>query len=91
MDISNVGAFWCVCDPLIYILLGFFPIREYGVNPEAQPLQPREIEAMQNNPEIVSRLLKSYKMVCVKVDLVKLSYVDLHADARILRHRFQRR
>ncbi|UOH83859.1 hypothetical protein LQV05_006597 [Cryptococcus neoformans] len=41
----------------------FFPIREYGVNPEAQPLQPREIEAMQNNPEIVSRLLKSYKMM----------------------------
>lgn len=46
---------------------------------------------MQNNPEIVSRLLKSYKMVRVKAGLVKLSYVDIDADARILRHRFQRR
>ncbi|KIR37333.1 hypothetical protein I352_00648 [Cryptococcus deuterogattii MMRL2647] len=41
----------------------FFPIREYGVNPRAQLLQPHEIEAMQKDPEIVSRLLKSYKMM----------------------------
>ncbi|WVR03476.1 hypothetical protein IAU60_000467 [Kwoniella sp. DSM 27419] len=41
----------------------FFPIRERGVNPQAQPLQAHEIEAMKADPAILSRLLRSYKMM----------------------------
>ena len=40
-----------------------FPIREYGVNYEAQPLQPHEIEAMKADPATTARLIKSYNMM----------------------------
>ncbi|WVQ80367.1 hypothetical protein IAT38_002472 [Cryptococcus sp. DSM 104549] len=38
-----------------------FPIREHGVNPQAQPLEVHEIEAMSGDPEIHQRLLRSYQ------------------------------
>ncbi|WWC85779.1 uncharacterized protein L201_000645 [Kwoniella dendrophila CBS 6074] len=41
----------------------FFPIRERGVNPLAQPLEVHEIEEMKDNPDILNRLLRSYKMM----------------------------
>ncbi|KAL1743171.1 opioid growth factor receptor conserved region-domain-containing protein [Schizophyllum fasciatum] len=40
-----------------------FPIREYGVNYEAQPLQRHELEAMKADSDIVDRLIKSYKLM----------------------------
>ncbi|KAL7418854.1 hypothetical protein Q5752_006538 [Cryptotrichosporon argae] len=40
-----------------------FPIRERGVNPSAQPLQPHEISVMAASNEIMARLLRSYKMM----------------------------
>ncbi|ODN76051.1 hypothetical protein L202_05996 [Cryptococcus amylolentus CBS 6039] len=41
----------------------FFPIREHGVNPRAQPLEVHEIEVMKDDPEVLERLLRSYKMM----------------------------
>ncbi|WWD22397.1 hypothetical protein CI109_106888 [Kwoniella shandongensis] len=41
----------------------FFPIREHGVNPRAQPLEPHEIKAMEQDSDITARLLRSYKMM----------------------------
>ncbi|WWC66869.1 uncharacterized protein I206_100776 [Kwoniella pini CBS 10737] len=41
----------------------FFPIRERGVNPLSQPLEPYEIEQMKDDPIISERLLRSYKMM----------------------------
>ncbi|KAK8845450.1 hypothetical protein IAR55_006163 [Kwoniella newhampshirensis] len=43
--------------------IGLFPIREHGVNPRAQPLEPHEISAMEQDPKILGRLLRSYKMM----------------------------
>ncbi|GFZ50769.1 hypothetical protein JCM24511_08527 [Saitozyma sp. JCM 24511] len=40
-----------------------FPIRERGVNPLSQPLQPHEIEKMSADPDILARLLRSYTMM----------------------------
>ncbi|WVW81758.1 hypothetical protein I302_103754 [Kwoniella bestiolae CBS 10118] len=41
----------------------FFPIRERGVNPLAQPLTIDEIEKMQGDEVVLGRLLRSYKMM----------------------------
>ncbi|GAA5993321.1 hypothetical protein JCM10908_001428 [Rhodotorula pacifica] len=41
----------------------FFPIREQGVNWEAQPLQPHEVEAIKADPAAMSRLLESYRIM----------------------------
>ncbi|WVQ93827.1 hypothetical protein IAU59_000905 [Kwoniella sp. CBS 9459] len=41
----------------------FFPIREQGVNHLAQPLDVHEIEAMKEDPAVLDRLLRSYKMM----------------------------
>ncbi|WWC97092.1 hypothetical protein V866_003970 [Kwoniella sp. B9012] len=41
----------------------FFPIRERGVNPLAQPLTPDEIDKMKVDETIQDRLLRSYKMM----------------------------
>ncbi|KAF5360833.1 hypothetical protein D9756_004717 [Leucocoprinus leucothites] len=40
-----------------------FPIREYGMNWESQPLQPHEIEAIKANAEITTRVVKSYELM----------------------------
>ena len=40
-----------------------FPIREYGLNYAAQPLQKHEIEAMTNDEVITRRIFTSYKMM----------------------------
>jgi len=40
-----------------------FPIQEYGMNYQSQPLQRHEIEAMRADPEVVSRVLRSYRMM----------------------------
>ncbi|KAJ3567042.1 hypothetical protein NP233_g6618 [Leucocoprinus birnbaumii] len=40
-----------------------FPIREHGMNWESQPLQLHEIETMKANPEIMSRIVKSYELM----------------------------
>ncbi|GAA6006020.1 hypothetical protein JCM10207_007309 [Rhodosporidiobolus poonsookiae] len=40
-----------------------FPIREQGVNWEAQPLQPHEIEGIKQDPAAMERLLESYRIL----------------------------
>ncbi|KIO29999.1 hypothetical protein M407DRAFT_159547 [Tulasnella calospora MUT 4182] len=40
-----------------------FPIREHGMNFDAQPLQLHEISAMKSNQEVMQRVLRSYKMM----------------------------
>ncbi|TFK74812.1 hypothetical protein BDN72DRAFT_759034 [Pluteus cervinus] len=40
-----------------------FPIREYGMNFESQPLQPQEIAAMKADPAILGRIVKSYQLM----------------------------
>jgi hypothetical protein len=40
-----------------------FPIREYGVNYQAQPLQRHEIQAMVADEAIIARILESYRLM----------------------------
>ncbi|TFK52453.1 hypothetical protein OE88DRAFT_1657728 [Heliocybe sulcata] len=40
-----------------------FPIREYGMNYESQPLQWHEIESMRNEASITSRVVQSYRLM----------------------------
>lgn len=40
-----------------------FPIREYGMNFESQPLQPHEIEAIKADTAAMKRVLTSYKLM----------------------------
>jgi hypothetical protein len=40
-----------------------FPIREHGMNYASQPLQMHEIEAMKASPEIMNRVIRSYKLM----------------------------
>lgn len=40
-----------------------FPIREHGVNYQAQPLRSHEIPSMAASPEITRRILASYSMI----------------------------
>ncbi|KAJ3932516.1 MAG: opioid growth factor receptor conserved region-domain-containing protein [Lentinula lateritia] len=40
-----------------------FPIREYGMNYESQPLQPHELEALKSDPYAISRIIASYKLM----------------------------
>ncbi|BGP49203.1 hypothetical protein JCM10450v2_005086 [Rhodotorula kratochvilovae] len=40
-----------------------FPIREQGVNWEAQPLEIHEVEALKADPAAMSRLLQSYRLM----------------------------
>ena len=46
-------------------ILGFsrFPIREYGMNYDSQPLQTHEIESMKADPTILERIIKSYQLM----------------------------
>ncbi|GAA5890792.1 hypothetical protein JCM6882_000666 [Rhodosporidiobolus microsporus] len=41
----------------------FFPIREQGVNWEAQPLQLHEVEAIKKDENAMARLLESYRII----------------------------
>ncbi|KWU44462.1 hypothetical protein RHOSPDRAFT_9092, partial [Rhodotorula sp. JG-1b] len=41
----------------------FFPIREQGVNWEAQPLQPHEVAGIKADPQAMARLLESYRIM----------------------------
>lgn len=40
-----------------------FPIREYGVNYAAQPLQSHEIQAMRRDKDVMARVLQSYRIM----------------------------
>lgn len=40
-----------------------FPIREYGMNYESQPLQRHEIAAMKADPIVVERIIRSYELM----------------------------
>lgn len=40
-----------------------FPLQEYGMNFEAQPLQKHEITAMKEDPQVLERLERSYEMM----------------------------
>ncbi|KAH8104730.1 opioid growth factor receptor conserved domain-containing protein [Cristinia sonorae] len=40
-----------------------FPIKEFGMNYESQPLQQHEVDAMKANKEIVARVLRSYRLM----------------------------
>jgi hypothetical protein len=45
------------------IILIRFPIREYGMNYESQPLQKHEIVEMKASEEIIQRILRSYRLM----------------------------
>ncbi|KAK0188039.1 opioid growth factor receptor conserved region-domain-containing protein [Armillaria mellea] len=40
-----------------------FPIQEYGMNSQSQPLQRHEIETMRSSSEIIQRVIRSYKLM----------------------------
>ncbi|KZT23460.1 hypothetical protein NEOLEDRAFT_1157332 [Neolentinus lepideus HHB14362 ss-1] len=40
-----------------------FPIREYGMNYESQPLQTHELESMKNDATIINRIIHSYRLM----------------------------
>lgn len=40
-----------------------FPIQEYGMNLESQPLQPHEITAMKADTTVVQRVISSYQLM----------------------------
>jgi len=40
-----------------------FPIQEYGMNFESQPLQRHEITSMTKEPLIIERIITSYRMM----------------------------
>uniref|UniRef100_A0A8H8CMD4 Opioid growth factor receptor (OGFr) conserved domain-containing protein n=1 Tax=Psilocybe cubensis TaxID=181762 RepID=A0A8H8CMD4_PSICU len=43
--------------------MGMFPIREYGMNYESQPLQTHEIREMEADPAIIERVVQSYNLM----------------------------
>lgn len=40
-----------------------FPIQEFGMNFESQPLQRHELDAMKSSPEVIRRMLTSYRLM----------------------------
>ncbi|PPQ67715.1 hypothetical protein CVT25_009321 [Psilocybe cyanescens] len=40
-----------------------FPIREYGMNYESQPLQTHEIREMMADPVVIGRIIQSYRLM----------------------------
>ncbi|KIJ53499.1 hypothetical protein M422DRAFT_222162 [Sphaerobolus stellatus SS14] len=40
-----------------------FPIQEFGMNYQSQPLQRHEIEEMKSDPQIIERILTSYRLM----------------------------
>ena len=66
MDIYSGCRFTLFCRRIrAFQLLGFsrFPIREYGMNYDSQPLQTHEIESMKADPIIMERVIKSYQLM----------------------------
>ncbi|KAF8895372.1 opioid growth factor receptor conserved region-domain-containing protein [Infundibulicybe gibba] len=53
-----------------------FPIQEYGMNYESQPLQVHEIEAMRSDPIILGRIISSYKLM---LDFYGMQLVSLES------------
>ena len=51
-----------------------FPLQEYGVNYEAQPLQKHEIASMKTDPAIIDRLKRSYRMMLGFYGMELVSY-----------------
>jgi hypothetical protein len=47
----------------LFFLRWLFPIREHGVNWDAQPLQLHERDAMRAYPRIIERVLESYRLM----------------------------
>lgn len=60
-----------------------FPIREYGMNYESQPLQTHEIRAMKADPTIIARIIESYKLMLDFYGM-RLVSVDTGLVARVL-------
>ena len=58
---------------MLYAILWRFPIREYGINFQSQPLQPHEIYSMKADPKIIQRLIESYKLM---LDFYGMRLVD---------------
>jgi hypothetical protein len=54
-----------------------FPIREFGMNSESQPLQPGEISEMKQDAKVRERLVKSYRLI---LDFVRPFLTRLTAD-----------
>jgi len=40
-----------------------FPIREYGMNYESQPLQLHELETLKQDPDVINRIVSSYTLM----------------------------
>lgn len=40
-----------------------FPIQEYGMNYESQPLQKHEVESMKVDPLVIERIVASYRLM----------------------------
>ena len=66
---TSSGCEWCRTSPWF---LGYslaqrhdhrFPIREYGLNYSAQPLQKHEIKTMTKDETIIRRIVTSYKLM----------------------------
>lgn len=50
-------------SPLILVYPSRFPIREYGMNYESQPLQTHEVASMRADSKIMERILDSYRLM----------------------------
>ncbi|KAG8986094.1 hypothetical protein FRB90_004230, partial [Tulasnella sp. 427] len=67
MLIDEIHEEWATDYDLLEYNHGYiqwlFPIREHGMNFDAQPLQLREIRVMTSNTEVIKRVLRSYTMM----------------------------
>lgn len=65
MDIYNGCEVFCLFATIVFSPSNTrsFPIREYGMNGLSQPLQEHEIRDMKSSPEIMARVLRSYKLM----------------------------
>ncbi|KIY72009.1 hypothetical protein CYLTODRAFT_389511 [Cylindrobasidium torrendii FP15055 ss-10] len=50
-----------------------FPIQEYGMNYESQPLQRHELDAMKSSPDVIRRIIASYRLM---LDFYGMQLVD---------------
>mmetsp|Transcript_3809 Transcript_3809/g.5775 ORF Transcript_3809/g.5775 Transcript_3809/m.5775 type:complete len:227 (+) Transcript_3809:27-707(+) len=67
MSIDDIHKQWWGCYELLEAKHGYiqwlFPIREDGLNYQAQRLRKHEITSFSESPEMISRLVKSYQMM----------------------------
>jgi hypothetical protein len=70
-----------------------FPIREYGMNYESQPLQRHEIAAMKANPIVVERIIRSYELMLdfygMRLVSVETGLVDRCLPPRYFKPRYR--